>query len=104
MYKRIITIIAFGMSLYGCGNNDMCSTDNDCINMCRTYENNSILYACMDGNCRCVDEKKLNCIHSESVDKCKEICDMYRPGTEAQCIKFKCTCVEPGAETEQEQK
>ena len=98
MNKKLVAFFVSSLSLYGCGGNDMCKINDDCINMCRAYENNSILYACVEGNCRCVDESKLVCINVESYDKCKDICALYRPGTDPQCINNKCACVEPAEE------
>ena len=89
--------ISFGFVLLfisGCDSNDMCSQNEDCINMCKTYDNNSILYACESGNCKCVDEKKLKCSVDESLEQCEAICARYRPGTNAACVENKCQCVE----------
>ena len=100
MKKYIILVLAV-IFVVGCDGNDMCSVNEDCINMCKTYDNNSIFYACEAGNCKCVDESKLKCSPEDSLERCESICAKYRPGTTASCVSNKCTCLEPD-ETEQE--
>ena len=93
MKKIIYSWFALGILIVGCDSNSMCDVNEDCINMCRTYDNNSILYACEDGNCKCVDESKLKCTGDPEKDKCASICEKYRPGTVASCVKNKCECL-----------
>ena len=78
-----------------CEDNSMCKVNEDCINMCRTYENNSVWYACSEGNCKCINEEDNICIDDDAFDKCNSICALYRPGTTAACEGNKCRCHEP---------
>lgn len=97
--KKYIFLILSVIFVFGCDSNDMCSENEDCINMCKTYDNNSILYVCESGNCKCVDEAKLKCSPEDSIDQCETICSKYRPGTTATCVKNKCECL--AAESEE---
>ena len=80
-----------------CGDsNSMCKVAEDCANLCRTYDNNDIMYACQDGVCKCVDEASLSC-SGDVTDKCTQICDLYQPGTVATCVKKTCACLPKGS-------
>ena len=95
MKKSLYWLTVASICMVGCESNSMCDVNEDCINMCRTYDNNSILYACDDGSCKCVDESKLKCTGDPEKDKCAAICEKYRPGTVGSCVKNMCACVAP---------
>lgn len=96
MKTHIFLILSSLMVLIAtsCGVETMCTENADCRNMCLTYENNDLMYACVDNACQCVTHEALVCAGEDS-DYCKEICDTYYPGTIGACIMAKCECVSP---------
>ncbi|MBO5752206.1 MAG: hypothetical protein J6S69_00760 [Proteobacteria bacterium] len=79
--------------LPSCEEGSMCNTDNDCRNMCLTYENNAVAYACVDNRaCKCLTEEATICEGNAENDKCQDICDTFYPGKRGTCIMAKCEC------------
>ena len=97
---RSVYAVLVGIGVAACAactdSNSMCKVAEDCANMCRTYDNNAIMYACEDGACKCVDEASLAC-DGDVTEKCKQICDRYQAGTVAACIRNSCNCLPKGS-------
>ena len=94
-HRQICLFASFCAAVCLCSctdSNRMCSQAEDCANICRTYDNNDIMYACVDGACKCVDESSLAC-EGEVTEKCETICTIYQPGTVAACVKKTCNCL-----------
>ena len=95
MKKYCGYILVFGMfcvASFGCESSKFCEENLDCINMCRAYDGNDVLYACEDGQCSCVSKEALACTGDEETDKCAGVCARYRPDSMSACVDGICEC------------
>jgi len=95
---RLTSVLAIGIAvtcLTACDNRRMCDVAEDCTNFCKTYNNNALVVACNDGNCRCIDEGALACDEAIS---CDAVCDVVLPGTTGECVNGQCDCIYPETE------
>ncbi|MCL2325601.1 MAG: hypothetical protein FWC40_03765 [Proteobacteria bacterium] len=90
---RITTVFAIGLAaicLIACEAQKMCDVAEDCTNLCKTYDNNALVVACYDGNCRCIAEEALRC---DETIPCDDVCDVILPGTTGECVNGQCNCI-----------
>lgn len=92
MKKFILAISVFFISCESSPN--MCSTDDECTNVCNVYDGNHVIYACTQGTCSCVAYEYMQCTGDTETDHCEDICNQYRPGTMPVCENSFCECRE----------
>jgi len=86
-----------GGSSEGGSSEGVCAKDIDCFSVCKMYSQNTVLYACSEGMCSCLDKDELTCDPDESVKDgekthCEKVCEALKPGTTAVCASNLCEC------------
>ncbi len=99
MKKLILAICGLLVPVFcSCDENKMCDEDADCLNICRSYDGNAVMYACVENACSCVSKEAMACTGDAERDHCEEICATYRPETRGVCVDSECACREKDCE------
>lgn len=93
MTKKI-SLIALVLALFACGCDEdpMCSKNEDCLNFCRAYDGNKLMYTCSQNACVCISKEALSCTGEADETVCSDLCAKYAPGKNPACVDKFCEC------------